>query len=207
MPDRGVMQKRQIDLFFRELDKALGKKAEIILLGASAGSLMGHIRPSFDIDFEIRFGKSHRSGPKTVEEKILQTARKAKVAVNFSENVDHCSMISYLDYRKTALPYKKFGKLNVKLIAPAYWTIGKMARYYALDAKDIAAIIKRKKLKPGPLVRLWKRALQSSDLSLELGQFRKHAAHFLKTYGRKLWGKKFSHESYGAPWDNTRGSL
>ncbi|MSR78151.1 MAG: hypothetical protein EXS63_08030 [Candidatus Omnitrophica bacterium] len=189
------MRKRQIDLFFRELDKALGQKAEIILLGASAGSLMGHIRPSFDIDFEIRLAPP-KVRKKNIEEEILKTARKAGVAVNFSENVDHWSMISYLDYRKTAIPYKKFGRLNVKLIAPEYWTIGKMARYYALDAKDIAAIIKRKKLRPASLVRLWNRALKSSDLSLELGQFKTHACHFLKNYGRRLWGKKFHHEFY-----------
>lgn len=189
------MRKKQIDLFFRELDKALGQKAEIILLGASAGSLMGHIRPSFDIDFEIRLGGSKEKARKAAE-KILSTAQKVGVAVNFSENVDHWSMVSYLDYRKTAIPYKQFGNLNVKLIAPEYWTIGKMARYYALDAKDMAAIIKRKKLKPQSLVRLWKRALDGSDLSLELGQFKIHANHFLKNYGPRIWGKTFRHELY-----------
>ena len=187
------MRKKQIDFFFRELDKALNQKAEIILVGASAGSLMGHIRPSVDIDFEIRFS-SKRKTKKAVDEIILETARKSGVAVNFSENVDHWSMVSFLDYRKTALPYRRFGKLTVKLIAPEYWTIGKMARYYALDARDIAAIVKKKKIRPQVLVRLWKRALEASDLSLELGQFKKHAAHFFKTYGRKLWGKSFRHE-------------
>lgn len=184
------MQKRQIDFFFRELDKALNIKAQVILLGASAGSLMGHIRPSVDIDFEIRPARKVKD-KKDFQEKIMQVSRKAGVAVNFSEDVGHWSMVDYLDYRKTALPYKIFGKLNVKLIAPEYWTIGKMARYYALDAKDMAAIIRKQNLRPLPLVRLWKRAVDSSDLSLELGQFKKHAEHFLKTYGRKLWGKEF----------------
>ena len=82
------------------------------------------------------------------------------------------------------------------MIAPEYWTIGKMARYYDLDAKDMAAIIKKKKLKPERLMRLWRRALEASDLSLELGQFKKHAAHFFKAYGRKLWGKNFRSESF-----------
>lgn len=187
------MQKRQIDFFFRELDKTLGIKAEVILLGASAGSLMGHIRPSLDIDFEIRPAVKVKD-KKGFQEKVLRVARKAGVAVNFSEDVGHRSMVNYLDYRKTALPYKTFGKLNVRLIAPEYWTIGKMARYYALDAQDVAAIIRKQKLQPLPLVRLWKRALESSDLSLELGQFKKHAEHFLKAYGRKLWGKAFQTE-------------
>ena len=189
------MRKRQIDLFFRELDKALGQRAGIILLGASAGSLMGHIRPSYDIDFEILLRKPGRN-KKSVEEKILQVARKVGVAVNFSENVGHWSMVSYLDYRKTALPYKKIGKLDVRLMAPEYWTIGKMARYYALDAKDMAAVIRKKRLKPGPLVTLWKRALKDSELSLDLGQFKKHAVHFLKIYGRRLWGRSFQYAIY-----------
>ena len=191
------MRKRQIDFFFRELDKALGLKAEIILLGASAGSLMGHIRPSFDIDFEIR-GSGAGVNKARIQNAILETAQKAGVAVNYSENVDHWSMVSYLDYRKTAQPYKRFGKLNVKLIAPSYWTIGKISRYYALDARDVAAIVRKKKLKPGTLVRLWRKALEQSDLSLELGQFKKHAAHFLKTYGKRLWGRSFAYTAYAA---------
>ncbi|MBI3307430.1 MAG: hypothetical protein HYZ84_06480 [Candidatus Omnitrophica bacterium] len=186
------MRKKQIDLFFKELDRALNQKAEIILAGASAGTLMGHIRPSLDIDFEIKPSFKRPD----LEEIILSAGRQAGVAVNFSENINHWSMISFLNYRKTALNYKTFGKLRVKLIAPAYWTIGKMARYYALDARDMAAIIRKKKLKPKNLVKLWKRALHASDLSLELGQFKKHTAHFLKTYGKKLWGKRFRYELF-----------
>lgn len=186
------MRKRQIDLFFRELDRALNRKGEVILVGASAGTLMGHIRPSLDIDFEIRM--SGRRNQKALEDAILHAARKAGVAVNFSEDIDRWSMVSFLNYRQTAEPYKRFGRLNVKLIAPEYWTIGKMARYYALDARDMAAIIRKKKIKLQMLIKLWKRALAASDLSLELGQFKKHAAHFLKTYGPKLWGSNFNHE-------------
>lgn len=195
MREKDIMRKRQIDFFFLELSKALSFRADIILLGASAGSLMGHIRPSLDIDFEIRM-KGKNKDKSGLEEKILKTAEKAGVAVNFSEDVSHWSMVSYLDYRRTARPYKKFGKLNVKLIAPEYWTIGKMARYLALDARDVAAIIKKQGIKPGPLVGLWRRALDSSGLCLELGQFKKHAAHFLKSHGRKLWGKGFDLEIY-----------
>ena len=189
------MKKRQIDLFFRELDKALNTKANIILLGASAGSLMGHIRPSLDIDFEIRPARKIKN-KKEFHDKILKVSQKIGIAVNFSEDVGHWSMINYLDYRKTATLYKNFGKLTVRLIAPEYWTIGKMARYYSLDEKDICAIIRKKRLKPKPLVGLWRRALISSDLSLELGQFRKHAAHFLKRHGKRLWGKAFNLAAY-----------
>lgn len=190
-----LMKKKQIDYFFRELDKELGLKAEVILIGASAGSLMGHIRPSVDIDFEIRCAKKNIN-KEQLAQKIQKTAEKASVAAQYSEDVSHWSMISYLDYRKTALPYKKFGKLNVKLIAPEYWTIGKMARYHVMDTDDIATIIKLKKIKPDSLLKVWKRAIDSSDLCLELGHFKKHAIDFLKTRGRKLWGKNFDYRVY-----------
>ncbi len=197
------MRKKQIDLFFRELDKALGRRGDIILLGAGAGTLMGHIRPSLDIDFEIRFLRSRRVKG-ALDEIILQTAKKTGVAVNFSENVGHWSMVSYLDYRKTALDYKTFGRLTVKIMAPDYWTIGKITRYYALDARDAAAIIRKKKLSPERLVRLWKRALDASDLSPEIGLFKRHAVHFLKTYGKKLWGKSFRYEKMALIFERAR---
>ena len=49
------MKRQQIDRFFKVLDAALRRPAEVILIGAGAASLMGHIRPSLDIDFEIRY--------------------------------------------------------------------------------------------------------------------------------------------------------
>ena len=182
------MKPRQINFFFKTLDQKLQLKGEVILLGASAGALMGHIRPSLDIDFEIRTRGSQR----TVQQAIQSASEIAGVAVNYSENVGGGSRINYLDYRKTAIFYKKIGKLNIRLIAPEYWTIGKMARFLDLDLKDIIKIIRRKKIKPERLILIWAKAIRSSDLSLELGQFRDHVLYFLKVYGKKIWGKKFN---------------
>lgn len=184
------MNKRQIDLFFKTLDHRLGLKANVIVTGASAGSLMGHIRPSVDIDFEILLSSKNPLTKARLESAIDRAAKVAGVAVNFSENMGGWSRINYLDYRKTAVPYKKIGKLKVKLIAPEYWTIGKMARFLELDIQDMIKIIKKKKLKPKSLIHIWTKAIRSSDLSLELGQFRDHIIYFLKTYAKKLWGSK-----------------
>ena len=183
------MNKRQIDLFFKILDRQLGLKGTVILTGASAGSLMGHIRPSFDIDFEIRLAARSSQVKTKLQTSIDKAAKIAGVAVNFSENIGGWSRINYLEYRKTAVPYKKIGNLDVRLIAPEYWTIGKMARFLELDIQDMIKIIKKKKLKPDSLVRIWAKAIRSSDLSLELGQFRDHVIYFIKHYGKKLWPK------------------
>ena len=189
------MKQRQIDLFFKILNKELQIAADVILVGASAGSLMGHVRPSFDIDFEIRLKRVRSPQAKAKLEASIKKAREiAGVSVNYSENVGGRSRISYLDYRKTAVPYKQIGRLNVKLIAPEYWTIGKMARFLELDIQDMVKIIQRKRLRAGVLVRIWARAIRSSDLSLELGQFRDHVIYFIKKYAKKLWGKNINSE-------------
>ncbi len=182
------MNKHQIDLFFKTLNQELGLKGVVILTGASAGSLMGHIRPSFDIDFEIRLANKSEQAKTKLQTSIDKAAKIAGVAVNFSENIGGWSRINYLDYRKTAVPYKIIGNLEIKLIAAEYWTIGKMARFLELDIQDMIKIIKKKKLKPETLIRIWAKAVRASDLSLELGQFRDHVIYFFKHYGTKLWG-------------------
>jgi len=183
------VRKRQLDLFFAELDRSLGQPAVIILTGAGAGSLMGHIRPSLDIDFEIRLKNPSKRNKLRLAKILREVSGRLGTAINFSEDIGHWSMISFLDYRRTALPYRRFGKLTVKLMAPAYWTIGKMARFYELDIQDMIKVIRKQRLKPDQLLRIWKRALAASPLSRELGQFKEHVNYFLKTYGRKLWGK------------------
>ena len=187
------MKKEMIDRFFKKLDEELERKAEVILIGASAASLMGHIRPSLDIDFEIRV-KGKKIPPSLIESKILKVSRSLRIAVNYSDWIGGWSRIHYLDYRKTAAPYKQFGKIEVKIAAPEYWTIGKMARFLELDIQDMIKIIKLKKINPSSLINLWARALMASDLSLELGQFRDHVIYFLKHYSKRIWGKEVNSE-------------
>jgi hypothetical protein len=190
------MTPKTIHQYFKELDRRLNADAVIILVGASAGSLMGHVRPSLDIDFEIRLKKRLKSVLDTLDESVKAAARMVGVAVNYSENISHWSMVNFLDYRKTAVYYRQIGKLKIYLIAPEYWTIGKMTRYLELDIRDILKIVRKKKLKPGSLVKLWKKAMRTSQLSLELGQFKDHVHHFLKAYGKRAWGKNFDAVKY-----------
>ncbi len=189
------MNKKKIHEFFKRLDINLDRNATVIVVGASAASLMGHVRPSFDIDFEIRLSRNTPAQKKRLAEIILKTARETGVAVNFSENIGGWSMVSYLNYRKTALPYRKTGKLNIKLIEPGYWTIGKMTRFLELDIQDMVKIIAKKKIKPERIIKVWAQAFRSSDLSLEIGQFKEHVLFFLKQYSKKLWGQKAKPEA------------
>jgi len=190
------MKKNFIDRFFIELDRALGVRAEIILTGAAEGALMGNVRPSVDVDFEIRpAGK--RVGQRTlpIREAIQKASARTGLAANYSENIGHGSMIDYLDYRRSALPYQMIGKLRIKLMAPGNWTIGKMSRYLDPDIQDVLATLAKQRLSWRRLARIWGRALKASPPSCDQFLFRQHVEHFLKSYGKRIWGKGFHAEN------------
>lgn len=186
------MRKNTIDLFFLELDRALSKPASVILTGAVAGALYGNVRPSIDIDFEIRLkGKATPTRDEALRILIREASSKLGIASNYSDDISHWSMIDYLDYRKTSIPYKRIGQIDVRLIAPEHWTIGKMTRFLEIDVKDMVKVIKKKRLPAGPLISLWARALRASPLSLTKGQFRRNVETFLNIHGKTLWGAAF----------------
>jgi hypothetical protein len=186
----------QIDNFFKQLNAQLQIPCEIILTGASAGMLMGHIRPSIDIDFEIRpkSAKGQSKFESSGEKIIKQLCSELQIAANYSGDISRWGEVSYLDYRKTAQPYKKFGLLKVKIIAPAYWTIGKMTRYLDQDIRDMVEILSKHSIKPPEIISIWVRALQESDLSLTLSQFKEHVRNFLKQNSGIIWKGKYSSE-------------
>lgn len=189
------MKQNLIDRFFTELDRELGKKAEIILTGAAAGSLLGILRPSVDIDFEIRLKPRTKGRDRfKVQEAVRRASHKVGIAVNYSEDIGRWSMIDIGNYRETALPYQKMGQLEVKIIAPEHWTIGKMGRFYTVDIRDVLRMIRRRKLKAETLIPLWGKALHRSPLSLALGNFRRNITYFIECHGKEAWGKRFDPE-------------
>ena len=191
----GVMRKDLIDLFFLELSKKTKKPTEVILTGAVAGTLFGHSRPSLDLDFAIRSkGRTNAAYAQYLDELVREISSKLGVDTNYSEDISHWSMIDFLEYRKKAIPYKKIGNLNIKLMAPDYWTIGKMTRFYEIDIQDMIQVIKKRKLEANDLIMLWVRALKASPLSLTKRQFIDHVKTFIKTYGKRAWGKSFRTE-------------
>lgn len=188
------MRRRTIDSFFAELDRELARPARVILTGAACGSLMGHIRPSLDVDFEIRpEGAGKRPlDPDALAAAVQKASRRTGLAAQYATDISRWSMIDYLDYRKTAVAYKTIGRLKIQLIAPAYWTIGKMARFLTSDIADMRKIIRSKRIPSVRLIRIWAKALRSSDPCLESRLFRDHVQAFLAQNSRRLWGSRSS---------------
>ena len=184
------MNRRQIDQFFTAVDRQLQSPARVIVTGAAAGALWGHVRPSLDIDFAI-----HASQAKTtwadIEAAVEQAKQMTGVAANYAIDIDRWGAISLMDYRRHTHRYKVFGRLAVHLLDPAYWTIGKLTRYLQPDIEDIVAVLKRRRHACEPLVRLWGLALSKSPRSASCAQFRRQVEDFLGRHGRRVWGRAF----------------
>ena len=176
-----------IDSYFSELDKEIHKPLRVILTGAVAGALLGSVRPSMDIDFEIQTDED-------IEAAISAVSRRLSLPAQYSESIQGWSQISFLDYRETALSYKKIGKIEVRSLSPEHWTIGKMSRYLPLDRMDIASVLKKKAVSWEKIIAVWGRALKDSMLSDKSGEFRDHVADFLRHEGKKIWVESYDRE-------------
>lgn len=184
------------DTFFKELSRYWPHECKILVTGAWVAEEWGEVRPTQDIDFEIQF----LSGKADLEEfhKAAQAAsRISGLQAQFSTDIDHWSQVTYLDYRKHAKAYKKFGKITVLMMDPLYWSIGKITRFWDQDLQDLIQVFG--KLKPDPIkvAGLWDKALKKSPKSSALFLVKKNALYFFKTFGPKIWGKAFSGEKIG----------
>ena len=188
------MTSRMIDRFFRILAREFGRPATIILTGAAAGALLGHVRPSRDIDFGVRLRRRSPRDQEAFQAAVERTVRQTRIQTNYAEDIDRWSSISLLDYRRHTAIHRRFGTLEVRLLDPAYWSIGKLGRYYDLDAHDLVAVLKRRRVPLGRLLTIWAKALRASPLSSAVFQFRMHAEHFLHVHGRAIWGRTFNSE-------------
>ena len=188
------MNTKEIERFFRTLDRELGAEGRAILTGAAAGALWGSVRPSVDVDFALELGQKNPEAWEKVESAIERTVKLTRIQANYAEDIDRWGMISLLDYKKHTRAYRRFGRLRLELLEPAYWSIGKMGRYLETDVQDMVGVFRRQQTPWKNLVLIWGRALRASPPSPALGQFRRQVEHFLRAYGRKIWGKQFSSE-------------
>lgn len=172
--------------FFEELDRQLSRPATIILVGGAAALLLGGVRPTQDVDFSIQT----KEAPSIVARGILFSEKQSGLQSEYSSDIERWSMLNLLDYRKHVRPYKKFGKVNVTILEPEYWSIGKMGRYYDSDIQDMVSVFKNQNTQLSPLVSVWKKVIKDSPLSDDLFHFKKHIEHFLNHFGGQFWTEK-----------------
>ena len=189
------MNPRQIERFFQILSRELDAEARAILTGAAAGALWGRVRPSADVDFALEF---KRTGPRLwekVESAVKRTMKLTGLQANYAPDIDRWGLISLLDYKKHTRLYRRFGRLQVDLLEPGYWSIGKMTRYLEPDVRDMTDVFRRRRVRWQTLVKLWGRSLRKSPPSLVQGQFRRQVEDYLRHHGKKVWGNSFKAET------------
>lgn len=185
------MNRRQIDRFFQVLSEQFNDELVVLLTGAAAAAIWGQVRPSVDIDFAVRVRRRDKETWEKLEAAIERTVKLTGIQANYSEDIDRWGLITLLDYKRRTHPYRRFGRLRVRLLDPAYWSIGKMTRYLDPDVRDMVQVFKRQKVPADRLAHLWGRALKRSPRSAALIQFRRQVEDFLRTYGPTIWGRKF----------------
>ncbi|MBI3318267.1 MAG: hypothetical protein HYZ90_03845 [Candidatus Omnitrophica bacterium] len=188
------MNAAQVERFFRLFAQKLDEPATVILTGAAAGALWGNVRPSRDVDFAVWPKRKSPGVWRKIEAAVKWAIQVTGIAANYAEDIDRWGAISLLDYREQSRPYRRFGKVEVRLMDPAYWAIGKLSRYIAPDIRDLVAALKMEEISPARLLKVWGRALRASPPSDGCFQFRRNVESFLKMYGRTIWGKRFDPE-------------
>lgn len=184
------MKPRQIENFFRVFATELAAPATVYLTGACAAALWGGVRPSQDIDFGLRLPPRSKTTWDQVYAAVQRCSRATGIPASVAEDIDRWGMITLLDYQRTSKRHALFGKLDVRLLEPAHWAIGKLTRFLEPDIIDVVTVFKRRKVVAFPALRLWGRALRASPPSTAQFQFRKNVEAFVNLHGRAAWGAK-----------------
>ncbi|OGR80144.1 MAG: hypothetical protein A3I11_04710 [Elusimicrobia bacterium RIFCSPLOWO2_02_FULL_39_32] len=185
------MEKRQIERFFQILSRFVPGKCKVILTGAAAGSLLGSVRLSRDIDFALEF-LGNKDDWEKLEEAIHKTEQLTGVPAQYAQDISRWGMVSLLDYKKHTTLYRGFNLLEVRILEPAYWSLGKISRFLDPDIQDMISVFKKQKISQDKLVTIWGRALKSSPPSSHLFQFKRQAEEFLRVWGKSIWGQQFN---------------
>ena len=188
------MSPEQIERFFRLLAREFSHPATVILTGAAAGSLMGHVRPSLDIDFAIWAARDRDASWAAIEQAVERVGRLTGIRPHYAEDIDRWSSVILHDYRRRSRLYRRFGKLEVRVLDPAAWAIGKLSRSLPQDIRDLVAVLSQQRSSAAQLVSYWAKALRLSPRSQALTLFRNHVEDFLHTHGADIWGRSFDAE-------------
>jgi hypothetical protein len=187
-----------LDAFFEALAARVPCRVKIILTGGAEGLLLGSTRPTGDLDFGITLlttGETHERHWTEVEAAIAAASQVAQVTVQYSADIDRWSSITMPNYQRHTRLHRRFGRVWVHLLEPAYWAVPKLARYLDSDAADIQTVLRAQGVKPEPLARLCGRALRASPRSTAQFSFRQHVEHFFRTHGPAIWGSGFDAEA------------
>jgi hypothetical protein len=181
-----------IHRFFEELGRRIDRPVTVLLTGGAAGILQGVKRATLDIDFEIRLRRAAAgsdSGDRweSVQRAIEDASRATGITAQYDEDIDKWSSIALPSKRSRF--YRRFGKVEVRILEPGLWAVGKLTRYLSSDIQDLRIVLKGAGITASAAVKLWGAALGISPASSSHITFRKQVESFLDQYAREVWGR------------------
>lgn len=189
------MTPKQIDRFLKTLAAEVGAPARAYLTGAAAAALWGRVRPSLDVDLGLELKRGAKTDWESIERAVERTTRLTGIPVNIAEEIDRWGMITLLDYRRSSRRYRQFGLLEVRLLHPVNWSIGKLTRSLDADIRDVTEVFKRQNVSVTKVASTWGRALRASPASTTQFRFRRNVEHFFRHQGALAWGGSFDPEA------------
>ncbi|TMB00216.1 MAG: hypothetical protein E6J70_11000 [Deltaproteobacteria bacterium] len=184
-----ALTRRDLSRFLRTFARQLPCPTTLILTGGSEALVLGGTRPTGDVDFGLVV-RSQRRWPE-VEAAVAAAAREARVVVQYSSDLDRWSSVTIPPRRRRTRPYRRVGRLSVRLLEPACWAVYKLARYLDADVEDLRTVLRRERVPSLALARLCGESLRASPRSTQLFLFRRQVEHFLAQHGRAIWGRRF----------------
>jgi hypothetical protein len=109
----------------------------VYVTGAAAAALWGRGRPSQDIDLGLEMRTKRAGWWDQAQAAVARTSRLTGIAASAAEDIDRWGMITLLDYRRTSRLYRRFGSLEVRLLDPTQWAIGKITRFFTDEGRSI----------------------------------------------------------------------
>lgn len=185
------MKRAQIEGFFVVLARELGVPGRAYVTGAAAAALWGHGRPSVDIDLGLELRNKTSGWWERAAAALTRSSRLTGIPVSAAEDIDRWGMITLLDYRRTSRSYRRFDHLDVRLLHPVQWSIGKLTRNLDADMHDVVAVFRGQKVAASTAARTWGRALRASPPSTSQWQFAENVDRFFADEGRRIWGRQF----------------
>jgi hypothetical protein len=186
------MTARDIERFFTALARSWPHRTDCILVGGAAAILEGGLRPTADVDFEVRFGGAISvDDPDIFAGAIRDAEIESGLSGQFTESLASWSPIALPPYRRGIRRWKSFGPITVRLLDPADYVLTKLRRGAAHDFADLLVVARRNHVSWRTLALRCAAAARLSPWSTSLRTFAKRVEYLFREHGLALWGARF----------------
>jgi len=107
------------------------------------------------LDFQVSFKKKSSSFSQVFQVAIEAVAKETGIAAQYDAAIESWSSISWPQARPKSRLYRNFGPVEVRILDPLWWAVGKLARYLKYDISDLVIVLKATHTKPEVAAKVW----------------------------------------------------